>query len=151
MDITLTDALELARRESYLAVVSTVRADGSVQSSLVSAGVISHPIGGEPTVAYVTYGPIKLTNLRRRPATAVTFRSGWAWCTVEGAAGLIGPDDPFPEMDAERLRLLLREIFTAAGGSHDDWAEYDRAMVRERRTAVLITPTRIYGSPPARG
>jgi PPOX class probable F420-dependent enzyme len=151
MDITLADALELARRESYLAVVSTVRANGSVQSSLVNAGVINHPIDGEPTVAYVTYGPIKVANLRRRSATAVTFRSGWAWCTVEGTAGLIGPDDPFPEVDAERLRLLLREIFVAAGGSHDDWAEYDRVMVRERRTAVLVAPRRIYGSPPARG
>ena len=151
MDITVNDALELAGRESYLAVVSTVRANGSVQSTLVNAGAVNHPISGELTLAYVTYGPIKLANLRRRPATSLTFRSGWAWCTVEGLAGLIGPDDPSPELDAERLRLLLREIFVAAGGSHDDWDDYDRAMVRERRTAVLVTPTRIYGSPPARG
>ena len=43
-------------------------------------------------------------------------------------------------------RLLLREIFTAAGGTHDNWDEYDRTMREQRRTAVLITPTRIYGS-----
>lgn len=46
----------------------------------------------------------------------------------------------------ERLRLLLREIYQAAGGDHDDWAEYDRAMQRQRRTAVLVTPDRIYGN-----
>jgi len=45
-------------------------------------------------------------------------------------------------VDAERLRLLLREIFTAAGGTHDDWDTYDRVMAEERRTAVLVTPER---------
>ena len=40
----------------------------------------------------------------------------------------------------------LREIFTAAGGTHEDWDEYDRVMLAERRTAVLVTPTRVYGS-----
>jgi hypothetical protein len=47
-------------------------------------------------------------------------------------------------MDAEGLRVLLRDIFTAAGGRHDDWATYDQVMREERRTAVLITPTRLY-------
>ncbi len=45
----------------------------------------------------------------------------------------------------ERLRLLLREIFTAAGGSHDDFDEYDRVMAADRRAAVLITPERVFG------
>ena len=57
-----------------------------------------------------------------------------------------GPDDPRPWLDADRLRLLLREIFTSAGGSHDDWDEYDRVMAEQRRTAVLISPTRIYSN-----
>ena len=43
-------------------------------------------------------------------------------------------------MDAERLRLLLREIFTAAGGTHEDWPAYDQVMATERRVAVLVTP-----------
>jgi hypothetical protein len=37
----------------------------------------------------------------------------------------------------------LRAVFTAAGGTHDDWDEYDRVMAAERRTAVLIEPARI--------
>jgi hypothetical protein len=36
-------------------------------------------------------------------------------------------------------------VFVAAGGTHDDWDEYDRVMAEERRAAVLVTPTRIYG------
>ena len=65
----------------------------------------------------------------------------------KAAAELIGPDDPHPDVDAERLRVLLHEIFTAAGGTHDDWDTYDRVMREEKRTAVLVTPTRIYSNP----
>ena len=43
------------------------------------------------------------------------------------------------------MPALLREVFIAAGGTHDDWIEYDATMARERRAAVLVTPTRIYG------
>ena len=52
-----------------------------------------------------------------------------------------------PGVDAERLRLLLREIFTAAGGTHDDWPTYDRTMAEERRVAVLVAPERIRPAP----
>ena len=38
------------------------------------------------------------------------------------------------------FRIAL--IFTAAGGSHDDWDTYDRVMAEERRAAVLLTPER---------
>jgi PPOX class probable F420-dependent enzyme len=144
---TLTDLIALAARESYLVVVSTIREDGTIQSSLVNAGVVPHPISGSETLAFVTYGPAKLHNLRERPQVTVTARSGWEWMTAEGTAELIGPDDPHPGVDAERLRLLLRDVFAAAGGTHDNWDEYDRAMAREHRTAVLVGPTRIYSNP----
>jgi hypothetical protein len=68
---------------------------------------------------------------------------------VEGNAEIIGPDDPHPEFDRESLRLLLQNIFRAAGGSHDDWDAYDRTMADERRAAVLITPRRSYTNPAA--
>ncbi|GIE36417.1 PPOX class F420-dependent enzyme [Actinoplanes italicus] len=140
----LQDAWELSRAETGLAIVSTVRADLTVQSTLVNTGLVEHPGNGGAVLAFVTYGAVKLRNLRERPQIAVAFRSGWRYATVEGRALLAGPDDPQPWLDAERLRLLLREIFTAAGGSHDDWPAYDRTMVEQRRTAVLITPSRIY-------
>ena len=55
--------------------------------------------------------------------------------------------DPDPRVDADRLRLLLREIFTAAGGTHDDFDTYDRVMREERRTAVFVHPDRVYTNP----
>ena len=143
---TLQEAAALARDEHGLVVVSTLRADGSIQSSLVNAGVLPHPVTGEPGLAFVTYGRVKLANLRVRPQVTATFRSGWRWGTVEGRAQLAGPDDPQPWLDPERLRLLLREVFVAAGGEHDDWAEYDRVMAEQRRTVVLVAATRVYGN-----
>ncbi len=144
---TLNDAFALARDESGLVVVSTVRADGSVQASLVNAGVVAHPATGEQVLAFITYGKVKLANLRARPNLAATFRNGWQWATVEGPAELAGPDDPADWLaDADQLRLLLREVFAAAGGTHDDWAEYDRVMATQRRTLVFVTPTRVYSN-----
>ncbi len=134
----------IASQVSGLAAVSTMRADATIQSSLVNAGVAPNPIGGEPVLAFVTYGKVKLGNLRARPQTTVTAYANWRWSTVEGRAMIVGPDDPHPEIGAERLRLLLREVFTAAGGGHDDWPTYDRVMREERRAVVLVTPTRVY-------
>lgn len=143
---TLAEAAALARSDQGLAVVATVRADGSIQSTLVNAGVLPHPVTGADVLAFVAAGRVKLANLRARPQTAVTFREGWRYATVEGRADLVGPDDSADGFDRDRIRLLLREIFTAAGGRHDDWDEYDRVMAAEGRTAVLVTPTRVYGT-----
>ncbi|MEH3140925.1 MAG: TIGR03618 family F420-dependent PPOX class oxidoreductase [Mycobacterium kyogaense] len=144
---TLTDAVALARTQNGLAVVSTLRADLTIQASLINAGALSHPASGEPVLGYVTYGRVKLANLRARPQTAVTFRDGWRWATVEGRAELAGPDDAQPWLDSEQmLAQLLRDIFTAAGGTHDDWEAYDATMREQRRTAVLVTPTRVYSN-----
>lgn len=142
--MTLDEVMELAAREQFLAVVATLRADSTIQSSLVNAGVLDHPVTSQPTLAFVTYGAAKLRNLRDRPQIAVTFRSGWSWATIEGKAELIGPDDPHPQIDPDRYRLLLREIFTAAGGQHDDWDAYDKAMVEQGRVAVFVAASRIY-------
>ena len=143
---TLEEAAALGRDEQGLAVVSTLRADATIQSSLVNAGVLAHPSTGEPVLAFVTYGRVKLANLRVRPQVTATFRSGWGWATVEGRAQLAGPDDLQPWLDHEQLRLLLRAVFVAAGGQHEDWAEYDRVMAEQRRTVVLVEPGRVYGS-----
>ena len=144
---TLEDAVALAATESGLAVISTVRADETVQASLVNVGLLAHPETGESVLGFTTYGKVKLANLRARPQLAVTFRNGWQWATAEGRAELAGPDDSQPWVaDADQLRLLLREVFTAAGGTHDDWDEYDRVMAKERRAVVLIAPTRVYSN-----
>jgi PPOX class probable F420-dependent enzyme len=141
------DFSRLAGREAGLVVVSTLRDDSTIQSSLVNAGVLGHPVSDEPVVGLVARGNSrKLSYLRARPRATLVARAGWEWVAVEGPVALIGPDDPQPNFDAEQLRVLLRDIFTAAGGTHDDWDAYDKVMADERRTAVLVKPERVYSN-----
>jgi PPOX class probable F420-dependent enzyme len=145
--------LDLVRRlvaaEHGLAVVSTTRADGSVHSSLVNAGVLPDPSGGAPVVGMTVRGnAVKLAHLRRTGTATLTFRSGWEWVSVDGPARVVGLDDPAADVDDAALPGLLRDVFTAAGGTHEDWDEYDRVMAAERRAAVLVTPARIIGNAP---
>jgi PPOX class probable F420-dependent enzyme len=145
-DLDIDRIRRFVGKDHGLVSVATTRDDGTVQASVVNAGVIDHPVSGAPVVGLVVQGgSAKLRHLRARPAVTVTFRGGWEWLTVEGTAELAGPDDPMDGVDADRLRLLLREIFTAAGGTHDDFDEYDRVMAAEHRTAVLLMPARVYG------
>jgi PPOX class probable F420-dependent enzyme len=145
---TLDDVTALVALDHGLASVTTVRPDGSLQSTVVNAGVIKHPVSGELVAAFVARpGTHKLRNLRSDPRATLVWRAGWAWATVEGAVDLCGPDDPLPGVDADGVRLLLREIYEAAGGEHEDWAEYDRVMDAERRVAALVRPVRIYQNP----
>jgi PPOX class probable F420-dependent enzyme len=145
---SLDDVRALVALDHGLASVTTVRPDGSLQSTVVNAGVVAHPVGGHAVAAFVARrGTRKVDHLRADARATLVWRAGWAWATVEGTVELCGPDDSLEGVDQDRLRLLLREIFEAAGGEHEDWAEYDRVMAAERRAAVLVTPTRIYQNP----
>ena len=74
---SLDDVAAIAADEHHLAVVSTLRADSTIQASVVNAGILAHPGTGRPSLAFVTYGRVKLANLRARPQVTVTFRHGW--------------------------------------------------------------------------
>jgi PPOX class probable F420-dependent enzyme len=148
----LDEGLGLVERygaaEQWLAVLVTVRASGEPSVSVVNAGVIPHPVTGERVVAFVSRGgTAKLANLRQRARATLVFRAGWEWVGVTGPVELAGPDDPLPGLDPGAVPELLREIFHAAGGSHDDLTEYDRVMAEERRTAVFIRPERFATNP----
>ena len=144
--IDLSRVVRLAPLDHHLAVVATTRGDGTMQASVVNAGVIDHPVTGEPVVAFVTYGRAKLSNLRARPRATVVFRAGWEWVAVEGSTDLSGPDDELAGLDHARIPTLIRSIFEAAGGTHDDWGTFDRVMREERRAAVLVRPERVYSN-----
>ncbi|MET7425520.1 TIGR03618 family F420-dependent PPOX class oxidoreductase [Dactylosporangium sp. NPDC005555] len=139
----LARVAELGGREQWLAVLVTTRPDGDPSTSVVNAGILPHPVTGEPVVGLVSRGDTaKLRNLAGRPRATLVFRAGWEWISVSGAAEVVGP-----EAGAETLRLLLRDVYHAAGGVHPDLDEYDRAMVEDRRVAVLVTPERFATNP----
>jgi PPOX class probable F420-dependent enzyme len=144
----LDDFAGLVGRDHGLSVVATLRADGTILSSVVNAGVLRHPVTGAPVIGFTTRrGAAKLAHLRVRPRASLTVRAGWEWAAAEGPAELAGPDDPMAGIDGERLRVLLRDVFTAAGGTHDDWDAYDAVMAAEGRAAVLLTAERLYSNP----
>jgi PPOX class probable F420-dependent enzyme len=146
----LTDFAELVAGDHGLCVVSTLRADGTIQSSVVNAGVLAHPVTGTEVVAFTTRGRArKLAHLRARPRATIVVRSGWQWAAAEGLVQIAGPDDPLSGFDPGLLPALLRQVFTAASGTHDDWPTYDRVMADERRAAVMIVPDRVYANPVA--
>jgi PPOX class probable F420-dependent enzyme len=145
----MQDVRSYLAEENGLAVVSTAQADGRILSSVINCGVCEHPVTGAPRVALVSLGgAARLTHIRRGSEVTVAIRRGWNWLSVTGRADLIGPDDLSGDIDAGALRLLLREVFRAAGGTHDDWDEYDRAMLDDARVAVLVEPDRILGNTP---
>jgi hypothetical protein len=136
----------LAAADHHLAVISTARPDGTVHASVVNAGVIDDPIDGQPGVGAVVYGASRKLSLLRRSGTAsVVFKSGFEWVAVSGPVRLIGPDDG---MDfGLDVPAVVQSVFRAAGGTHTDWAEFDRTMAEERRCAVFVGSAKITTNP----
>ena len=146
---SIDDIRKLVSLDHGLASLSTLRRDGSVQSTVVNAGVIDHPVTGQPVAAFVGRPATrKIAHLRENPRATLLWRAGWAWVAAEGTVELVGPDDALEGIASDAVPSLLRSVYSASGGGeHDDWAEYDRVMAAERRVAVLLTPTRIYVNP----
>jgi hypothetical protein len=135
--ITLNDVERIAEGDRHLAVLATTRADGTVQASVVSAGVIDDPVHGSAGIGLVAAGgSVKLQLLRQRPLATVVFKHGFQWAAVSGPARLVGRDDgSHYGLDVPRT---IRSVFVAAGGDHEDWDEFDRVMAEERRCAVFV-------------
>lgn len=141
---TFDDVRELAGSEQGLCVVATTRADGSVHASVVNAGPLDHPVTGEQTVALVARGAArKVALIAEAGRASITYRRGWQWAGVEGAAEIISTDSAPDGVD---VPSLLRAVFTAAGGTHDDWDTFDRVMADENRVAILVACDRILGN-----
>ena len=100
-------------------------------------------------MAFVSRGSAaRLRHIRAGSEVTVVARRGWRWVGVTGPAVIVGPDDAMVDaaVDGESLRVLLRTVFQAAGGQHDDYDEYDRVMAQDRRAAVFIMTGRIVGN-----
>lgn len=136
----------MAAEDAGLALVSVARENGSVHTSLVYAGLSRHPVTGAEVIGFVARGSaVKLHLLERNPQATVAWRVGRRWVAADGPVELCGPGRRLVGFDPDDLPQLLRQLFMDAGGTHDDWDEYDRAMVEDQRTAVFVSPDRIVG------
>jgi hypothetical protein len=128
----------VAEKDNFFAVVTVARGDGTVHASVVKAGVLDDPIDGAPSVGLVVAGASrKLAYLRRNGQSTVVFKDAGRWAAVQGPVRLIGPEDASPSGPGRTVAMVIREVYRAAGGEHDDWEQFDRVMSRERRCAVF--------------
>ncbi|MEO6629993.1 MAG: PPOX class F420-dependent oxidoreductase [Aquihabitans sp.] len=115
----------------HKAVLITRRADGSLQTSPVSAGV------DDGRIVIATYPDrAKAVNLRRNPAATVMVQSdefNGPWLQIDGTAEVIDlPDSVEP----------LVGYFRSISGEHSDWDEYRQAMVDQGKSLIRVTPQR---------
>jgi len=144
---SLDDVQRFLSLENGLATVSTNQIDGGILSSVVNCGVIPHPITQDLCVAFVSVGEAaRLKHVERGSKVTIAIRREWKWISVSGKATLLGPDSLQENFNTESLRLLLREVFIAAGGTHDNFEEYDHVMASEKRVVVCVEIDRILGN-----
>ncbi|TDO10403.1 PPOX class probable F420-dependent enzyme [Mycobacterium sp. BK086] len=129
--VDLDTLLQFVRPRHHM-VLTTFRADGSLQSSPVTGGVDEHGrlvISSYPQRA-------KSVNLRRTPRASVVVLSeefNGAYVQIDGPAEVIElPDAVEPLVD----------YFRAVAGEHPDWDEYREAMVKQGKCLIRVTPQR---------
>lgn len=125
------DLLEFVRSRHKM-VLTTFRADGTLQSSPVTGGVDE---SGRIVIASYPQRA-KTANIRRAGRASVTVLSdefNGPYVQVDGDAEVVG----LPEaVDA------LVDYYRAIAGEHPDWDEYRRAMVDQGKCLIRLTPTR---------
>ena len=123
---------------NHQAVFTTFRGSGATQMSIVTVGVLAEG------VAFTIFpGSAKLANLSRNPrCSLMVSRSDWGdYAVLEGRAQVLSPG----ATPSEELRLTLREVYRAGSGKeHPDWEEFDQAVQKDRRSAIIVVPGHIY-------
>ncbi len=121
-------------------VLATVKRDGRPQLSNV--GYAYDPEQRLFRVS-VTADRAKTRNLQADPRVTLHVSSDdfWSWAAVEGTAELTPVAADPHDATVEELVAYYRGI----SGEHDDWDDYRRAMVADRRLVVRFTPEHAYG------
>lgn len=136
MDIS--DALDFLR-DKRNGILITLKSDGRPQSSNIAFAV-----GDDDVIRIsVTDGRAKTTNLRRDPRASLHVNRDdfWAYAVIEADVTLL-PVAQSPDDDTVNA---LVDYYRSVAGEHDDWADYRRAMVDDRRLLLELRPTHAYG------
>jgi PPOX class probable F420-dependent enzyme len=127
--VTDRDQARAFLRQHHNGVLSTTRANGRPQMSLVTPSV-----DDEGFVVVSTREPsMKVRNLRRDPwASLVGFTEAFygEWVRVDGPVEIVSLPDA---MDG------LVAIYRSVKGEHPDWDEFRQAMEREQRVLLRLT------------
>jgi PPOX class probable F420-dependent enzyme len=130
-EVGLSELLDFVRPRHRM-VLSTFRADGSLQSSPVTGGVDQQ---GRLVIASYPQRA-KSANIRRTPEASVVVLSdefNGAYVQIDGDAEVIDLPDAVE---------LLVDYYRAIAGEHPDWDEYRGAMLSQRKCVIRVTPRR---------
>jgi PPOX class probable F420-dependent enzyme len=127
--VGLSELLDFIRPRHRM-VLTTFRADGSLQSSPVTGGV-----DDDGRIVISSYPQrAKSANVRRHPRASVVVLSdefNGAYVQVDGEAEVIAlPEAVEPLVD----------YYRAIAGEHPDWDEYRAAMVDQGKCLIRVTP-----------
>lgn len=113
-------------------VMSTTRADGRPQMSLVTGGMT--PSG---QLAVSTYPErVKAKNARRNPNVSIGVVGadfGSEWIQIDGTAQVL---------DMPEATEAFIEYYRCISGEHPNWDDYVQAMRDQGKCMILIEPTR---------
>ena len=137
----LAAAIEFARttRES---VLTTLRRSGRPQLSNVWHQVDDRGVIRVSTQA----GRAKYPNLTRQPWAALHVTRGdfLAYAVIEADVELSPIAADTEDATVEELVTHYRRVV----GEHEDWDDFRRTQVRQRRVVLRLQPTRAYGMLP---
>ncbi|UXA13383.1 PPOX class F420-dependent oxidoreductase [Mycobacterium sp. SMC-8] len=129
--VTLPELLDFIGPRHRM-ILTTFRADGSLQSSPVSGGVDS-----EGRIVIASYPQrAKAANITRRAHASVVVPSD------EFNGPYVQVDGPAEVVDLPEALEPLVEYFRAIAGEHPDWDEYRQAMLDQRKCLIRVTPER---------
>lgn len=134
----LSDALTWADARKH-AVLITTRADGRPQSSDVV-----YARDGDAFVVSVTDDRAKTANMRRDPRIVLHLSEpdSWSYASFDGTVELSAVTTHPGDATSDALCAYYEAV---AGGPHDDWDDYRRAMIDEKRLVARFTPTSVVG------
>ncbi len=136
----LPDNIREFATANHQGVLTTFRRNGAAQMSIVTCGAYADGVAFTTTEERS-----KLHNLRRNPNCSLLISADqWRpFVVLEGQARILSPG----ATDPAELREALRGVYRAAAAQeHPNWSEYDNAMLADRRSAIIVVPTHIYGT-----
>jgi PPOX class probable F420-dependent enzyme len=130
------EALPLLQ-ENHTGVASSVTAKGRAQATVVSTAVLDGKVGfaSRPHT-------VKLKNIQRTGRAAITVinLTTRRYVTAEGPASIA----PWQDTPAHIKRL--KDLYVSMGRAPKTEEEFVHRMRNEKRSLVLVTPERLYGS-----
>jgi PPOX class probable F420-dependent enzyme len=120
----------------HLAVMTTLKRDGTPHSVMVGVGLVEGRLWSSGTLTRVRTKHLRRDN--RATLFVINRDNPWSWVALESHVAILeGPE-------AVEQNLALYKVIT--GGPPEDLEEYKRAMVDEQRIIYEFSIDRAYGS-----